>query len=158
MHGELLVDAEFHEITDVGGLTLPLIRKTHMKKMLCQELSPIDQTPYGEPYEYFSFVDGVQRWTMDGMFRHEMRSLMAEIGMNLKEDSKLEDIGTLEDRKKQYAEFEAQEEQKKEEARLKREQIQRENEEKAAQAALKKAEEDEARLKEAEELTNKEEE
>ena len=42
MHGELMVDMEFHEIPAVGGLQLPLIRKSYIKKKLCQELSPVD--------------------------------------------------------------------------------------------------------------------
>ena len=58
-NGEMVFDAEFHDITESGGLRLPMFRKQHLKKKMCQELSPIDQTPYKDPYEFWSIEGDV---------------------------------------------------------------------------------------------------
>ena len=62
-----------------------------------------------------------------------------KVGIKQKEDSKLEEIVTLEERKKQYAEWKAEEEKTAKEKRLEREQKQREYEEKRAKEEAEKA-------------------
>ena len=69
-----------------------------MKKMMCEELSPIDQAPYGEPYEFYSIVGEIEKWSLHKMFRQEMRSLMSQIGLKLMPDATLDEIVSLAER------------------------------------------------------------
>ena len=62
-------------------------------------MSPIDQTPYGEPYEFYSVVGDVEKWTLHDMFRQEMRALMTQIGLTPRADTSLADIVSLDERK-----------------------------------------------------------
>ena len=168
MQGELVFDAQFSEINDtekLGKIRLPVLRKSHMKKKQCQELSPIDGNPYGDPYGYYEVIGDFEWFSLNDMFRQEMRAVMEQIGLKVREDQPLEEIVTLEERKKEYADYVAENERKAEEARLERERKQKEAADKRAieeseKLAQKELEEQDAKEKAAkkEESSQKEEE
>ena len=76
MLGELLFDSEYVRYTEKTGVKLPILRKHHLSKKMCQELSPIDNSPYGEPYEFYQISGEIQKVSLHDMFRQEMRAVM----------------------------------------------------------------------------------
>lgn len=87
MYAEFLFDEQFKEIPEVTDLKLPIIRKSKLTKKWCKEFSPgekvaEDSSDYYDKYAFWS-ASNVQQWSLDDMFRQELRELMDSFGTKM---------------------------------------------------------------------------
>ena len=82
-------------------MELPIVRTQKYTRWLCQEYEPERQAgaepvPYGEEYEFWKISD-VKKYSMNDMFRQEMRSLFDDLGVKVRDP--LPEIVSLEERR-----------------------------------------------------------